>query len=233
MELAPVHLLQLRGVLAAVSPLRSLQQGIHLRPAEAPRGRAGRLQQLAEAFQGLAGTAGQPGLQLLQAVPPGRRPALRLERLLGLRLRPWRRQGLPQGLLKGGHSLQLLPAAGQGLATAGGPQLPVGSAEDFLDLGPGVGLGLAGRRSRGGGGGGDRDPGQLAQAQQCLQGQAMAPLQGLQIRECPPATLGHGLGPHGRLPDKPLGQRFGRKFGPGEVLVSKVEGLGKVGAEAG
>ena len=62
----------------------------------------------------------------------------------------------------------------------------------------------------------------------------MAPLQGLQIRECPPATLGHGLGPHGRLPDKPLGQRFGRKFGPGEVLgVSQVEGLGQVGAEAG
>ena len=114
---------------------------------------------------------------------------------------------------KGGHHFLLLPlplpAASQGLATAGGPQLLVGDAEDFLDLGPGVELGVARSRRRAGGGG-DRDPGQLAQAQQRLQGQGMAPLQGFQIRERPPPTLGYGLGPHGRLPDQPLGQRFGR-----------------------
>ena len=153
---------------------------------------------------------------------------------MGLGLRPWRGQGLPQGLLEGGHPLQLLPAAGQGLATAGRPQLSVGGVEDLLDPGPGVGLGLAGRRGRGGGRGG-RDLGQLAQAQQRFQGQGIAPLQGLQIRECQPATLGDGLGLLGsRLLDQPLGQRIGRKFGPGEgLVVSKVEGLGQVGAEAG
>ena len=86
MELAPVHLQKLRGLQAALSPLRPLQQGIHLRPAKAPRGRAGRLQQLAEAFQGLAGALGQPGFQQLEAVPPGWRPASRLQRLWGLRL---------------------------------------------------------------------------------------------------------------------------------------------------
>ena len=216
MELAPVHLQKFRGLFAATGPpLRPLQQGIHPLPAKEPRGCAWRLQQLAKAFQCLAVRLGQPGFQQVQPVPPGRRPAPRLELLLGLLLLHWRRQGLPQGFLKGGHHFLLLllplllpiPTAGQRLPTAGQPQLLVGDAEDCLDLGPGVELGIAGSRSRSrAGDGGGRDFGQLAKTQQRLQGQSIAPLQGLQIRERPPATLGDGLGPQGPPPDQPLGQ---------------------------